>query len=201
MVAITWLTADMYQIQVKAQWETLKLDMPDLTMEMAMKQITMTIGGLGDSCAGLFAILASGITAAAYDLGGIDWLVVKICEMEKFFVITCGTMILGLSLKLALDYPAGSYMFAPMGSMGCVATFFGLVKAVPFFDRKFPDLLHMLHQAQLVVCAGLGVMFVVLLQAARDAEGFVERCVNVHVARPCAQFRQPCVDVHLFICD
>eukprot|EP01044_Picomonas_judraskeda_P040118 COSAG03_NODE_19544_length_334_cov_1.502128_1_plen_31_part_01 len=31
--------------------------------------------------------------------------------------------------------------------MGCVATFFGLVKAVPYFDRRFPDLLHILHQA------------------------------------------------------
>ena len=165
----------MYQIQVKAQWETLKADIPDLSMDMAMKKITMSVSGLGDSCAGLCAILASGVTAAAYELGGIDWLVVKICEMEKFFVMSCGTLIAGLSLKLGLDYPAGAYMFAPMGCMGGVATFFGLVKAVPYFDKKFPDLLHMLHQAQLIVCAGLAFMFVVLLQAARDAEGFVER--------------------------
>ena len=66
-------------------------------------------------------------------------------------------------------------MFAPMGCMGGIALFFGLVKAVPFFDKKFPDLLHMLHQAQLAICAGLAFMFVVLLQAARDALGFVER--------------------------
>lgn len=165
----------MYQIQVKAQWDTLKADIPDLSMELAMKKITLTVSGLGDSCAGLFAILASGVTAAAYELGGIDWLVVKVCEMEKFFVMSCGTLIAGLSIKLSLDYPAGSYMFAPLGCMGSVAAFFGLVKAVPFFDKKFPDLLHMLHQAQLVVCGGLGVMFVILLQSARDATGFVER--------------------------
>ena len=69
--------------------------------------------------------------------------------------------------------------------MGCVATFFGLVKAVPYFDRAFPDLLHMLHQAQLVVCGGLGFMFVVLLQAARDAVGFVHRCVHTLVMQYC----------------
>ena len=165
----------MYEIQVKAQWETLKADIPDLSMELAMQKVTMTVSGLGDSCAGLFAILASGVTAAAYELGGMDWLVVKICDMEKFFVMSCGTLISGLALKLSLDYPAGSYMFAPMGCMGAIATFFGLVKAMPFFDKKFPDLLHMLHQAQLVVCAGLAFMFIVLLSAARDALGFVER--------------------------
>ena len=57
---------------------------------MAMARAQMSISGLGDSAAGLFVILSSGITTAAYNLGGMSWLIVHVVEMEKFFILGAG---------------------------------------------------------------------------------------------------------------
>jgi len=76
MVAISWLTASMYAIHVKANWATLQHEMPGMDMDMAMKRVTMSISSIGDSAAGLFVILSSGISTAAFNLGGLNWLIV-----------------------------------------------------------------------------------------------------------------------------
>ena len=175
MVAISYLTASMYAIHVKANWDTLQYEMPGMSMEMAMKRASMSISGLGDSAAGLFVILSSGITTAAYNLGGMSWLIVHVVEMEKFFVMGCGSMVFGLGLKLSLDCPAGNFLFVPMGGIGSVTAFLGVVQAVPWFQKKFPDLMYMLHKAQVILCCSLGALFVLMTQMARDASGFVER--------------------------
>eukprot|EP01047_Picozoa_sp_COSAG01_P048014 COSAG01_NODE_4638_length_4859_cov_7.638967_4_plen_297_part_01 len=115
IVGISWLTASMYAVEVKAKWAELSVSMPGLSMENAMSRVTGVVSGLGDSCAGLFVILASGVTTAAYDLGGLSWLVVHVVEMEKFFVIGTGLMISGIAAKTGAEFPAGNFLFAPMG--------------------------------------------------------------------------------------
>ena len=193
MVAVSYLTAGMYSVRVKANWEpcpdsplclnangtlpecdeSLCAKMPDMDMGMAMERVTLSISGLGDSAMGLVVILASGITTAAYDLGGMSWLLVQLVDMEQFFVLGCGTIVTGIAIKLGVDCPAGNYVFAPMGLIGTATAFLGVVQSVPWFQRKFPDLMYLLHKAQLAVCASLVVMFLLLIQMARGADDFV----------------------------
>jgi hypothetical protein len=175
IVGVSWLTASMYTVEVKAKWAELSVSMPGFSMEDAMSRVTGVVSGLGDSCAGLFVILASGVTTAAYDLGGLSWLVVHVVEMEKFFVIGTGLMISGIAAKTGVEFPAGNFLFAPMGLTGAVTTLFGAVQAVPWFQKKMPDLMHFVHKAQLAVVGFLGVVFVALIQiGARGVSSFVE---------------------------
>lgn len=95
-------------------------------------------------------------------------------EQEKFFVMGTGLMISGISVKMGMDFPAGNFLFGPMGLIGSVTIFFGTVQAVPWFQKKLPDLMHFIHQAQLAVTGALGIIFIGLLQTARDVEGFVD---------------------------
>ena len=94
--------------------------------------------------------------------------------MEKFFVMGCGSLVLGLGMKLSYDMPAGNFLFVPMGLVGSTTAFLGLIKAVPWFHKKFPDIMYMLHQAQIILCITLGVMFVLFVQLARRAGEFVD---------------------------
>ena len=97
-----------------------------------------------------------------------------VVEMEKFFVMGCGSLVLGLGMKLSYDMPAGNFLFVPMGLVGSTTAFLGLIKAVPWFHKKFPDIMYMLHQAQIILCITLGVMFVLFVQLARRAGEFVD---------------------------
>jgi hypothetical protein len=173
IVGVTKLTSAMYAISVKANWQELSVDMPDLDMDQAMSRVTGTVSGLGDSAMGLITILASGVTAMSYDLGGMPWLLVNVVSMEKFFVLGSGLVISGVAFKMGFDYPAGNWMFAPMGLCGAVTMFFGAVKAVPWFEKKFPDIMYMLHKAQLVVIGFLAAIFVLLISAARGTKEFI----------------------------
>merc|ERR1712166_1051989 len=136
IVGVSYLTASMYEVAVRANWDSLSADMPDMDMNQAMSRVTSVVSGLGDSCAGLFVILSSGITTAAYNLGGMNWLVMHLVEMEKYFVCGSGFIIGGVSMKLGMDLPCGNIMFLPMGLTGGATLFFGAVQAVPFFSEK-----------------------------------------------------------------
>ena len=173
IVGISWLTAEMYRIDVMSNWDELQLSMPGVSMEDAMDRVSGSVSGLGDSALGLVSILVASVTATAYDLGGKSWLIVHLVEMENFFILGSGFMISGVGLKMGMDFPAGNLMFAPMGLIGGATMVFGTLQSVPWFQKKFPDIMYTLHQAQLFLCAGLGVMFVMVLQVARDADGFV----------------------------
>jgi len=173
IVGVSYITADSYAITLKADWETLSKDIPDMSVEQAMSRISGTVNGLGDSAAGLISVLGSGIVASAYDLGGMSWLLTHVVEMEKFFVMGSGGIVTALSLSLGLDWPAGNYMFAPLQMCGWALTGLGLVQAVPFFQKKFPDLMFFFHRIQLVTCGALGVMFIVMLSTARNVSDFI----------------------------
>lgn len=66
----------------------------------------------------------------------------------------------------------------PLGLLGGVTTFFGTLHAVPWFEKKFPDLMYTLHKFQLVICAALGVMFVVMVSYSRSAQEFIDQNWN-----------------------
>jgi|EP01044_Picomonas_judraskeda_P000053 hypothetical protein len=55
---------------------------------------------------------------------------------------------------------------------------FGVLKAIPWFEQRFPDIMHTLHKLQLAVCAFLGVMFFVIIGYARSAQDFVDQNWN-----------------------
>ena len=77
---------------------------------------------------GMLTMLMAGVTATAYDLGGMSWLVVHIVEMEKFFVSGSGLIIGGVAYKFMSDFPAGSILFGPLGMCGASTVFFGIVQ-------------------------------------------------------------------------
>jgi hypothetical protein len=106
-----------------------------------------TISGLGDSCIGLLSVLGTGIWAAAYDMGGFSWFVVQVVAMEKFFTVGTGAVNTLLAVFLSFEFPAANYAFLPMGAAGSASMFFGLIQAVPFFQKKFPDLMHLVRAA------------------------------------------------------
>ena len=62
--------------------------------------------------------------------------------------------------------------------VGGVTIVFGTLKAVPWFEKRFPDLMQTLHKLQLVVCGLLGVMFVAMISYARSAQDFVDQNWN-----------------------
>lgn len=99
------------RIKVRAEWQTLSISMPGVTLDDAMDRVSASVSSLGDSAAGLIAILGAGITATAYDLGGTMWLLVHVVEMEQYFVLGAGGVISGVALMLGLEYPAGAFMF------------------------------------------------------------------------------------------
>ena len=184
IVGISWLTAQMYRIKVLAQWPLACgtgaecVDScsvcTDLSLEAYIRQVVGCVGGLGDSAVGLVTILVAGMTSTAMDLGGTSWLIVHLVEMENFFILGSGSIISGVAFKLGSDYPAGNYMFAPLGLVGLTTIGFGALQSVPWFSKKFPDLMFMLHKAQLVLCGCLAFMFVVMISVAREAGQFVE---------------------------
>jgi Ca2+-binding EF-hand superfamily protein len=89
IVGISWLTAPMYAVDVKAKWADLSASMPDFSMEDAMARVSGVVSGLGDSCTGMFVILVSGLMTASYDLGGISYLVTKVVEMVRKHHLYC----------------------------------------------------------------------------------------------------------------
>jgi hypothetical protein len=175
IVGVSWLTAEMYRIDVMANWDELQLTMPEgMSLDQAMDRVSGSVSGLGDSAMGLVTILIASITATAYDLGGRSWLIVHLVDMENFFILGSGGIISAVGLKMGLDYPAGNYMFAPLGAIGVATMVFGVLQSVPFFQKKFPDIMHTLHQAQLILAGCLGFMFVTMITVARGTEAFVE---------------------------
>eukprot|EP01049_Picozoa_sp_SAG25_P026315 SAG25_NODE_13025_length_272_cov_0.809249_1_plen_90_part_11 len=90
-----------------------------------MYRVTGTVSGLDAYAIGVITILACEVTAMSYDLGGMPWLLVNVVSMEKFFVLGSGLVISGVAFKMGFDYPAGNWMFAPMGLCGAVTMFFG----------------------------------------------------------------------------
>jgi hypothetical protein len=54
----------------------------------------------------------------------------------------------------------------------------GVLKAVPWFEKHFPDIMHTFHKLQLAVCAFLGIMFVVIIGYARSAQYFIDQNWN-----------------------
>lgn len=173
VVGVSYLTADSYAVSLKANWAELSADMPDLNLEDAMSAVTATVNGLGDSAIGLVGVLGGGIAAAAYKLGGMSWFLTHLVQMEKYMVLGAGSLIGMGGLKLSLDWPAGNYMFMPMQLCGYAVMFLGVVQAVPWFKKKFPDLIFQFHRAQLIVCGALGMMFVIIVTAAREVKDFV----------------------------
>ena len=57
------------------------------------------------------------------------------------------------------------------------ATMVFALKAIPWFEQRFPDIMHTLHKLQLAVCAFLGVMFFVIIGYAL-AQDFVDQNRN-----------------------
>lgn len=99
------------RIKVRAEWDTLSLSMPGLSLEAAMDRVVGSVSSIGDSAAGLVSILGASIVATAYDLGGTSWLLVHVVEMEQYFILGAGAIISGVAFKLGSDYPAGMLMF------------------------------------------------------------------------------------------
>lgn len=83
MAAISYMTADMYEVNVRANWENLKVDMPDFTMDEAIGRVKSSVGGLGDSAMGLLTVLGGGLYAAAMDMGGMNWLVTNVVRVSR----------------------------------------------------------------------------------------------------------------------
>eukprot|EP01048_Picozoa_sp_COSAG05_P010881 COSAG05_NODE_985_length_6290_cov_2.922953_5_plen_96_part_00 len=77
-----------------------------------MQRTSDVVSGLGDSAMGLVAILTSGISTAAFTLGGLPWLLTNVVAMEKYFILGAGAIIGGVSFKLGSDYPAGETVHA-----------------------------------------------------------------------------------------
>eukprot|EP01043_Picozoa_sp_COSAG02_P021702 COSAG02_NODE_1110_length_14511_cov_30.804122_1_plen_2917_part_00 len=174
IVGVSWLTAEMYRIDVLANWDELQLSMPEgMTVEQAMDRVSGSVSGLGDSAMGLVSILIASITSTAYDLGGSSWLIVHLVEMENFFILGSGLLVSSVGLTMGMQYPAGNYMFGPLGVIGLGTSVFGVLQSVPFFEQKFPDIMYTLHQAQLILAGGLGFMFVGVLTVARSTDAFV----------------------------
>jgi len=46
LVGVSWLTADMYKIEVQANWKELSATMPDMDMNQAMDRVAETVSGL-----------------------------------------------------------------------------------------------------------------------------------------------------------
>ena len=85
--------------------------MPGVSLEDAMDRVAGGVSAIGDSAAGLLSILSAAVVATAYDLGGKNWLLVHVVEMEQYFILGAGAVITGVALKLGLDFPAGMFMF------------------------------------------------------------------------------------------
>lgn len=174
IVGVSWLTAEMYRIDVMANWDELQLSMPEgMTVEQAMNRVSGSVSGLGDSAMGLVTILIASITSTAYDLGGYSWLIVHLVEMENFFVLGSGLIISGVGVTMGMEYPAGNYMFGPLAIIGVGTTCFGVLHSLPCLEEKFPDIMYTLHQTQLVLAGALAVMFVGMLTVARSTDTFV----------------------------
>ena len=62
--------------------------------------------------------------------------------------------------------------------VGGVTIVFGTLKAIPWLEKRFPDMMYTLHKLQLVVCGLLGVMFVLMISYARSAQDFVDQNWN-----------------------
>jgi Ca2+-binding EF-hand superfamily protein len=173
IAGMSYVTATMYAIQVRANWDEMSLEMPDYTMDQAIAKVEATVNGLGDSAMGLITILGASISATAFNLGGMSWLLTNLVNMEKFFVLGAGAIIGGMSFKMGSDWPAGSYMFAPLGLTGIVTLLLGGVQAIPWFSKKFPDFMFILHKIQIIIGVGLVAMFVVMMQTARKTHEFI----------------------------
>lgn len=173
MGSISYLTSSMYAVYVRADWDNLQLEMPGMSLPQAIGSVSATIAALGDSAMGLLFILGSGLYSAAYDMGGMSWLITNIVSMERHILLACGGVLVGMSIKLGLQYPPTLIFFFPMGMIGVATFIFGLIKAIPFFEKKFPDLMHMLHRAQIVLSIALSVIFIGFTHFARNIEPFV----------------------------
>ena len=57
-------------------------------------------------------------------------------EMENFFILGSGGIISAVGLKMGIDYPAGNYMFAPLGVIGVATMVFGVLQSVPFLPES-----------------------------------------------------------------
>lgn len=68
---------------------------------------------------------------------------------------------------------SGNYMFLPLGITGVVTLFLGSLKAIPWFEKTFPDLMFLLHKAQILVCMALGLMTCVIITVARNSADFI----------------------------
>ena len=132
---ICYLVADMVAVAVGTQWP---IEGFDVELDEALLRVSAAVSGLGDSSLGLLAALASGIATAAYDMGGVNWLIVNIVDMESFFVLNSGAIVALIGAKMSMDIPAGAIIFIPMGVTGAATTLFGAVQAVPWFQQKFP---------------------------------------------------------------
>ena len=64
---------------------------------------------------GLIFILGSGLYSAAYDMGGMSWLITNIVAMEKHILMACGAVLIAMSVKLGMQYPPAALLFFPMG--------------------------------------------------------------------------------------
>jgi hypothetical protein len=95
----------MYEVNVRANWDTLKLDMPDFSVDEAVGRVQASVGSLGDSATGLLTVLGGGLYAAAMDMGGVNWLVTNLVDMERFILAGSGLGLVGLSGKLGVDFP------------------------------------------------------------------------------------------------
>ena len=75
---------------------------------------------------------------------------------------------------LGMDFPPANLVFLPMAGIGIATAVIGTLKAIPKLEMKFPDLMLKIHKAQLVVCGGLGVCFMIFTHLARNVATYVD---------------------------
>eukprot|EP01052_Picozoa_sp_SAG31_P033704 SAG31_NODE_3845_length_3820_cov_14.896657_2_plen_383_part_00 len=118
-------------------------------------------------------------------MGGINWLISNLVDIEKFIVAGSGVTLTSMSLKLGYDYPPGNLIFLPLGVVGVLVSLLGTLKAIPILEVKFPDLMLKLHKLQVAVSVGLGFCFSLFTRAARNVGPFVEsnwdRCEPINI--------------------
>ena len=175
MAAISFMTKDMYEVNVRAAWENGLSDaMEGFSMQEAMDRVSSSVGSLGDSATGLLTVLGTGLYASMQEMGGVNWLVTNLVDMEKFIVAGSGFGLIGMSGKLGMDYPPGNIIFVPLSIVGVLVSGLGILKAIPMLETKYPDVMLKLHKLQLVVCGGLGGSALMFTRAARNVAPFIQ---------------------------
>eukprot|EP01050_Picozoa_sp_SAG11_P021251 SAG11_NODE_3743_length_2254_cov_1.950812_2_plen_275_part_00 len=147
--------------------------MPDFSMREAVGRVSASVSSLGDSATGLVVILAASLYATALDSGGLNWVATELVEMESVLMLLSGLVLMEFA-ALTPSLPPAAVVLVPLGVCGFVVALIGALKSSSYLEQKLPDLMYKMHQMQLVVTTGLGVLFIALILSARNVHTVVE---------------------------